>query len=1286
MPQENFRRRVTSLTPEQRFAGALHLSPTLVAASPPAPWDSPPDLTVDVVRGRDLVSLTARFWGVRLDTTQNPPVVSPHGGAPHLMVIEYPFQHGHEAAQYVIEAGTNTKQYVPDPGDPSKPPKPDPAAPAVSNSIDPVLPVGFRAARTSRLVFTIGPEDSVVFTRAGILRAMTALSPVLHPQAQPPGVRGDVSGTSDGRIVWINDSLIAVHSAAGVLVTKASAAQKVQNPPPDPTTVTGALALARGIRQTLAQGLETGISLASGIAAAAAPSALGQLIDLGRFHIDPSLFGKYSSDPTPLQTAIEAPYRLIISPNGDGRWLHAEEPVDAEQDARHVELWHSRLAVTGPSGTPDERIARTRIVRAIWARDRDGVPASVWRKPEVAGGPLSTPSAGDDKPFRGSLNRSDRHMLVRQTAERWPGISDARSIAPVGVDKLWLSSLGAWLDLHGAWYTKEYSHETLPSILAWDHVAPMGRDQFVRVVYPGYLYPFGQPTALVKITERRITTTPNTASLYQFCFLVISDPRRDYSGDASRGFSHTRIDLSPAVTPPIADPGTHIGDFFWPSVGSTAASAEPLRFTVNAWDHDGAHQSWRTPLLWVAERFHTFSAVDQEYDKSAHRVMDLAGQKVAFAPQTEAGDTRTETAKIRVRGRATLGTATPYLSSADVVVDAAKRLAGLPSVPIQYTPTYLEKGWDAAANAGQVWAGVLLDSTKTALQLPAEITLTDAPNMSFGTPSAGSDRAGGFVQPDVPIRGLSIVTGAVGDIAGMQTQSFNPIDFFAGALPKLFGLVSITDLVKSAVGDLGAMPKVITETLDGVGRVLKDLETLRSVLDEAQHLDPAASVAAFASDIATHLAAIPPLLDPTTLGGVGDIDARIAAVQAELEAMGAVIVGIPPANPKIPPLLRKRIDELIATIKKTLSPAAIIAVLDDVRSVLSLLDPAMLEGVFSYEWKPQLFERWPATGLTLIEMPKGAFTISVQGRVSGQGAPTVSAMAEIRNLTLHLFGKENEGGAPLVQIPFEHIAFSAGSSGKAEVDVVLGELKFVGILAFVEVLKDFIPFDGFSDPPFIEVDTAGLRAGFTLAIPTVAIGVFALSNISLGADVQVPFLGKSLSFGFNFCTREQPFNLSVLFIGGGGWFMIRLTPEGLDVVELGLEAGATLAVDFGVASGSISCMIGIYLRLESKKGQLTGYFRLRGEVDVLGIASASIELYMALTYQFDTGKMVGEATITVSVSVLCFSGSVSISARREFAGSNGDPSFAQIMMDPGGTTSDAWDSYWGAFALAGVGA
>ena len=241
--------------------------------------------------------------------------------------------------------------------------------------------------------------------------------------------------------------------------------------------------------------------------------------------------------------------------------------------------------------------------------------------------------------------------------------------------------------------------------------------------------------------------------------------------------------------------------------------------------------------------------------------------------------------------------------------------------------------------------------------------------------------------------------------------------------------------------------------------------------------------------------------------------------------------------------------------------------------------------------------------------------LAVDGRAA-KDEMRVEVLAELKDFTLHLLP-----GEPLVRFKFDHLSFHAGSSGKPDVDVVLQDIEFLGFLGFVETLRELIPFDGFSDPPFLDVTAEGLSAGFTLALPNVSVGVFNLSNMSLGADVQVPFLGKAVTVGFNFCTRERPFTLAVVFIGGGGWFLIRLSPDGLDVLELGLEAGAILAVDFGVASGSISAMLGIYMRLEGDEGSLSGYFRLRGEVDVLGLISASIELYLELHYEFDTGKM-----------------------------------------------------------------
>ena len=192
-------------------------------------------------------------------------------------------------------------------------------------------------------------------------------------------------------------------------------------------------------------------------------------------------------------------------------------------------------------------------------------------------------------------------------------------------------------------------------------------------------------------------------------------------------------------------------------------------------------------------------------------------------------------------------------------------------------------------------------------------------------------------------------------------------------------------------------------------------------------------------------------------------------------------------------------------------------------------------------------------------------------------------------------------------------------------------------------------------------------------------GMFSITNMSLNADVQVPFLGKAVTVGFSFCARERPFTIAVAFIGGGGWCGIRLSAEGLEVLEVGLEAGACIAVDFGVASGSVSAMLGIYIRLEGEAGSLAAYFRLRGEVDVLGLVSAAIELYMALLYHFDSGKLVGEAKITVNVSVIGISKEVHIYAQRTFKGANADPSFRDVMLETDGS-SPAWDEYCLAFA------
>jgi hypothetical protein len=692
----------------------------------------------------------------------------------------------------------------------------------------------------------------------------------------------------------------------------------------------------------------------------------------------------------------------------------------------------------------------------------------------------------------------------------------------------------------------------------------------------------------------------------------------------------------------------------------------------------------------VAEHFHDpqdLQAVDDEYDADPDRHVAALGQKIAFAPATGGGDTTAEASSISLRGKAAFGDSRPHMTQASVSLPAVQQLSGIEPIPIRYHERYRAGGFEASNNTGELWATVLVDDTLRELDTDTVVPL---PKLSFGANQpSGSDKAGGFLSPELPIRGLSRLSGTVGDIEKMATKQFDPATFLAGALPLLFGIVPLTALVEAVPADLLEAPNVVSEALDRVAGLLADLEQAKASAQQA--VDEANKLVARAQDKTSQLQteaqaalASAQAIEATVTGAVDDFVALLGtlkdqdktsvenAVTGKLASLRTEVGKLDDLGPKLPPFIRNRIATITSVLREVLAAADLI---EDLYRFVNGFDPSSLEQRFHFEWRPKLTP-WRNAANPILDVKADSLLLAVDGRASGKGEIGVEVLAEIRDFTLNLVGT-----AQLVRIRFDHLSFKAGSSGKADVDVVIAKNEFVGILGFVETIKDLIPFDGFSDPPFLDVTKEGLKAGFTLELPSLAIGVFTLSNMSLAADVQVPFLGKTTSVGFDFCTRERPFVLAVAFLGGGGWFGIRIGPDKLQVLEAGLEAGAILAVDLGVASGSISAMIGIYMRLEGEGGSLTGYFRLRGEVDVLGLISASIELYLALAYQFETGKMSGRASITVQVKVFVFSGSVRITAERTFAGSNGDPSFLEVMGAESGT-SPAWSDYCMAFAGA----
>jgi hypothetical protein len=1302
------RRRVLRELGATRFLSGLQLIQLSPIDNTPWWWGGArPDvegIKVDVVRPDDLVHLSCTFVGCELvGGGAGAPTIRPTDDSEGLLVADLAFQHAHEEAIYETVPTTN---YVANPqrDDGDAPQVPDPHQATLATAGGTSAPVAqFRPARGSRLVFRMLGEP-VEFSTEGILAAMKRLPLNLHPKGEPPGLAPSVSGdrpfriipvlVGDNPVLHLGDGLVAELRDTGPVIMNAPKGWLRSNRPPDLGTAAGITEVNRNLARLRAAGrgatpvVVAGTQLPEGsiLAPGNGWTRPDIVIEPIRYRLD-----DLSERPAVDQTSIEAPFRLVLSPTSEARFTHATGPVRAEDAAGHVELWHTRLAnaPTAEGGEPDEDDAAHRVVRAVWTRDRDY--ASGWESHDeyAATYPLNHPAdPGSAEPFLGSLDGLDRHMLVRQTSETWVANRKGVEPRPVGAEALWMSSLGAWLRLHGEWDSKPYSAGQLQSILAWDHVAPMGRDQYVRVVYPGYLYPFGHLCALVKVTERKLkTTSPSYAGLYQRMFLVVGQRTRTYG---ERRLPYGQVSVRPLVTPPIdfptatTFPGTSvtsgISTLFWPQVGGT-----DFVWTLETSDKDAQPGKLHTPLLWVNEAYNGPTkdpAVDGIYLADPRRVVDAFGQNVAFVPKTkDLPDARLETQRIYLRGAARLGGSDPTLTAAQVVLPAVQRLSPTDPLAIRYRDPYVSGG---LGGAGDVWAEVIEGAGG---QTGAADPTSKPTALAFGGAGSGSDKAGGFLAPNLPIRALSVNTGPVGDVASAVSGKLDPEQFLAGAFPKLFGLIDLIDLLE----DAGAIPDVVSDTLGRAAQFVKDVERLARTVEDAVHeaaqlvtraQDKSAALSAQAADALakSELAAdrIGDLVDAAhaLVAGGPDSDADLLARANALKAAAEpALDAIEDVVDLLPPLVRDTLRRNAATVETLARDAAgLLAVLQQVRDLVE-----SQELTFHFDWKPRL-QNWPEDFpiFTLDPSDSDHLVLSVDGRVSAAGDSKVSVAAELRDFSLTLFGTD-----PLMRVPFDHMSFKAGSSGKPEIDVVLGDIEFLGLLSFVETIKELIPFDGFSDPPYMEVSPEGAKAGFTLALPSLAIGVFNLSNMSLGADVSIPFLGKSVTVGFNFCTRERPFTLTVMCLGGGGWFLIRVAPDGLDILEVGLEATACLSVDLGVASGSISAAIGLYIRLEGEKGSLTGYFRLRGEVDVLGLISASIELYMELIYRFDTGKMIGRATITVEVEVFIFSGTVKISAERQFAGSNGDPSFREILGAESGT-SQHWTDYASAFAAETV--
>jgi hypothetical protein len=573
------------------------------------------------------------------------------------------------------------------------------------------------------------------------------------------------------------------------------------------------------------------------------------------------------SDP---RTAIEIPFRLLLSPSPAAAWRQTPNPTIT--GGADVELWRAQVV--------DDAI------RAVYSRDYPKNDNPIF--PECSG---ATPA--DKGPFKMSMSRFDRYQIVRLCSD-FSIKKDGWRPTPLGVNEMALSTLGGWLDCDTNWsFRQSVPFPGVPDqpfdVTRWRHIATMGRDQYCRIEYKGYLYPLGHRAVLVKETKRVFdpaSTGGYRCYLQQRWFVEVRQQIRTYPGsimvngqpveiekNSARDFPFSEVKFitlssPPAKKPPATacpyekevapspyGPGVLFADLFI----QDASGKTPFRFIVSCKDGSPTPDTvtFDLPLIFIMEsEARPFGggmveALTDRYNKPTDlplpetvppitpdlRIADLHGQKLHYMPPNKPGDTELETSAISFKGQAVaildmqllqvndLPSFAPAMSQAAVRIPSVALMApSAPTAVIQLNTDYVQATKNADGtfkNVGEVFADVV---GTTPLDFPAS-------------------HGGGLATPTVNIIALSRKLGPVGgqkQPAGLQATvtsssvtvgKFDPTKFFDDA-PRLLGVVPLQDLLGSVVSGFGTAPKMLVQQVQGaaadVNKILTQVQALES--------------------------------------------------------------------------------------------------------------------------------------------------------------------------------------------------------------------------------------------------------------------------------------------------------------------------------------------------------------------------------------------------------------------------------------------------------------------------
>lgn len=911
--------------------------------------------------------------------------------------------------------------------------------------------------------------------------------------------------------------------------------------------------------------------------------------------------------------AVELPWRLTISP----------QPASAG-DTLRLDLPPS--AVAGPT----EAVG-------LW---------QTWI--EAAGGLSLVPlEVGEDDDIQPPLERGKRDRIV----------AEANATKPPTAPRLGLSALGGTLTANGTWPT-----------FGWQQEIVLGRDMAVRTETKGFIYPFGHRAVLIDDTHRLLepeAPANATAGLIRRRTLIVSEPVRGPVEDPrlAREFPFDEIEILGRVFELEPDQ-EEVAGFAAPK----AKSLEGLREKLAADQKSLADANAAIPGLLEEFRKSLREAADRDKADGQTRLGEIspiirdleATDKAArsFVPPNppfkppelipEFGGESTGSTETPPPEEGPAGLTVEQAESLRQLIAEAKGIeAGLGAIATRLEQELAQVSENSIAeNETVVTARALRESIPKLDAHIAEVAKTAETEL----PIYEWPLAPGGERLQLPIRFGDVRTSSpvlfVYDIdleiegferfaplldleiqkalaanwkmeeAGTLPLPGTPIDLVRAKTPQPSDVVPVHEMtLAGAIHEGGFRPQIeqLRAELPAVRALVPNAEPLTRLAFDKDYLAKGAT-----EQVALRLADGVGVDFSKAADRAGGLIAPVFHADALSRLHGPVDSNLLPGLPEPPDLA------------SVFDGATLLGI-----PLGSLLDPRVLP-----EPMKLIVEPGGGARMTWSDLPlRSSGPLLVDDKTKLDLTVIQSPSQTVTTCTLEHFTLVLPPGTDgLLELKFAKLSFTQ-EAGKAPNLAVEGlEVALGGDLGLLKTLQNEV--DLGDALPQIHATPRGMTASYALDLPKVEAGMFLMRNISVGVGVEVPFDGRPVVAKLSFCGPEDPFNLSVVGFGGGGYLRFEIVQGGDQTLEASLDFGSTVAIGVGIATAEAHALGGVRFLQQGNKVTVAGFIRIGGSVEVLGLVSVSVDLRVELFYA--GGALSGHATVAVEIDVTFWSGSITL--------------------------------------------